>query len=146
DVNLSTNSPSLISLPLTIHIPAGASTATAFAPTHEVNAKTAVQVTASANGSTKSATVSLLPPLGIAKVKLATSMFGNQVITGNVKLAGKVRNTHGSTVAFTISGAGATVTASVTIPLGASEGTFQVASSDVSATSSVLVNASSGSS
>jgi hypothetical protein len=140
-VALSSSSGSATVLPSSVTIPAGASTATFALATNPVAAVTKVQVTAAYGGVSKSASLTIQPP-ALAELSVKPGdVKGGASAAGTVRLSGKAP-VGGFTISLVSSNpAVASVPASVTVPGGAVSANFAIATSPVSASSKVNIQA-----
>jgi len=147
-VNLSSSNTAVATVPTSVTVPAGSTSATFTASTSDVSFQTLVTFTASAGGATESATLKVNPapsPVGVGLLALSpTSVHGGNTSQGTVALD-EVAPPGGTVVTLTSSNTGvATVPASVTVPAGAQSATFTVSTNKVSSSTSVRISASAG--
>jgi uncharacterized protein (TIGR03790 family) len=138
-VNLSSSRPSLVSVPSSVTVPAGSTTATftvTAAASPPVTTDTAARITASGVGQ-NALTVSAL--LGGIVVNPA-SIIGGASATGLILLNGEARS-GGAVVALTSSSSSITVPATVTVPQGASQVSFPIGSSFVASATTGTIKA-----
>jgi hypothetical protein len=129
-------------VPASVTVPAGQTTASFAIGTSSVTATTNVRISAAFNGSTFSADMTLFPLL--AQVLFSGNVPGGSPATGTVTLNGPAPT--GGTV-VTLSSANTslvTVPASVTVPSGQTSVTFTANTAPVTQTTAVGVSASSG--
>ncbi len=116
DVSL-TSSKAALTVPPTVTVDAGATTATFVASSTPVAAKTALTISATAGGASVNANVSVTPP-GIAAIGLSPlTVKGGTTSTLTVTLSG-VAPAGGTVVTLASSSTTAVVPASITIPAG----------------------------
>jgi hypothetical protein len=147
-VDLSSSNTAVATVPTSVTVPAGATSATFTASTSDVSFQTLVTFTASAGGATESATLKVNPapsPVGVGLLALnPTSVHGGNTSQGTVSLD-EVAPPGGTVVKLTSSNTGvATVPASVTVPAGAQSATFTVSTSKVRSSTSVRISATAG--
>jgi hypothetical protein len=113
-------------VPQTVSIPAGATTATFTITTNYTTTTQQDTITAFYNGDTKTAGITVTPPLGLASVSVAPASIVNQKTgTGTVSLSAPAP-AGGTVVYLWTTGAIAYVPQSVTVPAGATSATFTV--------------------
>lgn len=128
----------------TVTIPAGASSATVQVTTTAVSAAASANLSASANGVTQTTLLDLVAPYTLTGFSISpASQYGIFTATGTVTLSGPAS---ASAVVALSSGNPAVVTvpASITIPAGASSGTFAITLKPVTADTAVPVSVSLG--
>src|SRR6267378_1975769 len=137
------------SVPSSVAVPAGATTATFVVSTSAVAASTTVAISAAYGGVTRSAslTVTPAPPPAPTLSSLTlnpTSVIGGvQSSTGTVTLSGPAP-AGGAQVALSSNNGAASVPSSVAVPAGATSATFPVNTSAVTASTTVTISASYG--
>jgi len=131
-----------ITIPASVSVPAGQTTASFAIATNSVAATTNVRISASFNGTTSAADMTLFPLL--AQVSFAGNVPGGTPGTGTVTLNGAAPS--GGTVVALASGNTSLVTvpASVTVPAGQTSVNFTANTQPVTQTTGVSVSASSG--
>jgi subtilisin family serine protease len=144
-VNLS-SSASAATVPASVTVAYGASSATFTVTTSAVSASTPVTITASFGGVTQTATLTVMPAQAaptLSSVTLnPTSVTGGaQSSTGTVTLSGSAPS-GGAQVMLSSDNGAASVPASVTVAAGASTATFMVNTSAVTASAPVTISAS----
>src|SRR5262249_44450620 len=145
-VTLSSSNSAVATVPTSVTVPAGSTSATFTASTSAVSFQTLVAITASSGSTTESATLKVNPgpsPVAIGSLALnPTSVKGGNTSQGTVTL-NEVAPSGGMLVTLASSNTGvATVPASVTIPAGATSATFTVSTNKVSNSTSVRISAS----
>jgi hypothetical protein len=141
-VALSSADTGLASVPGTVTVPEGSTTAAFTIATSPVTANIGVGISAAANGQARSATLTLLPLLSSVTLS-ATSVTGGAGVVGTVRLnAGAPPG--GSPVALSSDNPAAGVPASVTVPAGSASATFPVATFPVTTTTSDVIGAALG--
>ena len=141
-VPLTSSQPSLVTVPASVTVPAGALGTTFAVTTAPATAiATSVTITATFSGGPRSATLSIVP-MSVASLSVApASVLGGTASQGTVTLPAPV-GAAGASVQLTSSApATATVPASVTIPAGASTATFPVSTVQVAAATTVTLSA-----
>ncbi|MFN3728475.1 MAG: hypothetical protein ACK4XJ_02020 [Fimbriimonadaceae bacterium] len=126
-INLSSSNTAAATVPSTVVIPAGQSSATFDVTANPTNVNLTSTITASLSGETKTAEVTVRPAAITSVTVNEATFFGGSttVVTGTVQLDGKASNT-GYNVALGSSHATVTVPASVTIPNNQSQVDFAV--------------------
>ncbi len=146
-VNLSSGNSAVASVPASVTVAAGDSTATFTAITSKVANDSAVTIKATAGGISRNATLNVLGPLAVALNGLSlnpASVVGGSASTGTVTLTAPALS-GGYTITLSSSNFSvASVSASLTVPAGASSASFTVNTSPVSADTSVNITASAG--
>jgi hypothetical protein len=132
-----------VTVPASVTITAGQSSAVANVVASTVTTDTDVTLSASLSGVTKTATLRILSPRAVpAQVTLTpATVLGGTASTGKVKLAAAAP-TGGVVVTLQVGGAGATAPATVTVTAGATEATFNVTTQAVTAQKDVTITAS----
>jgi len=142
-VNLSSSSPATV--PASVTVAYGASSATFTVTTTTVSSSTQATITASSGGVTQTATLAVMPQASsptLSSVALnPTSVTGGAQSMGTVTLSGPAP-TGGAQVLLSSDNAAASVPASVTVAAGASTATFMVTTSAVTASTPVTISAS----
>ena len=149
-ITLSSSNTAAASVPSSVAIPAGATSATFTVSTSSVALSTAVTISASYGGVSKAASLTVTaappPPPTLAALTLnpASVVGGAQSSTGTVTLSGPAP-AGGATVALSSSNTAAVrVPTSVAVAAGATSATFTVSTSAVAASTTVTVSASYG--
>jgi hypothetical protein len=130
------------SIPATVTVPAGSSTGAFTLATATVASKTVVQVSATANAVTKTASVTVNPNSPVSFTFTPNSVAGGSTSTGTITFAQVLAND--TVVSFTMqAGASAIVAvpAPITIPAGGTSGTVSIQTKLVSTAITVQVNA-----
>lgn len=130
------------SIPATVTVPAGSSFATFTVLTANISAKTVAQVSATANGITKTASVTVTPNSPTSFSFNPGTVTGGSMSTGTVTFAQPVAID--TVVSFTIQSGGSALTgtpAPITIPAGSVSGTVSVTTKKVSTATTVQLNA-----
>jgi hypothetical protein len=145
-VSLSSDNTAAATVPASVTVSYGATSATFTASTSTVTASTPVTITASYGGGTKTASLTVTPPgsgtLSAIALNPMSVTGGGQSSTGTVTLSGPAP-TGGAAVSLSSSGAStAMVPASVTVAAGASSATFTVSTSAVTTSTPVTISAS----
>ena len=136
-----TTSTAGLSLPSSVTIPAGATSATVTATTNTVTAESDVQVTATAGSTAVTNTISVYPLLSGAGFASNPATGGGTLqaavsLNGNAPVGGVVVQLSSDTPAV------ASVPASVTIPAGLTQATFNIATTAVAANTTVNITSS----
>jgi len=144
-VNLSSSNTNVATVPSTVTVPAGATSATFTISTQEVNAPTNVAISASAEGVTRTASLNVRPLVTIHSLTVQpTSVVGGSTATGTVTLTAPAP-TGGAIVNLSSSNTNvATVPSTVTVPAGATRATFTISTQAVANSTSVTIAASVG--
>ncbi len=145
-VPLSSSNPSVTTLPASVTVNAGATTATFSVGTQAVSATTAVNISGSSGGVTRSASLTVQAPAPtLTSVSLnPTSVLGGSASQGTVTLSAAAPS-GGATVTLASSNTSvASVPASVTVGAGATSATFSVTTQSVSSSTSVNISGSYG--
>src|SRR5437588_671714 len=144
-VTLSSSNTSVATVPASVTVPAGASSARFPVATTAVSSQTAVTISASyGSGSQQSAVLTVTPatsaPTLTSLTVNPTSVNGGVPSTGPVTLSGAAPS-GGAVVTLSSSNTSvATVAASVTVPAGASSARFPVATTAVSSQTAVTIS------
>ncbi|MDQ6786208.1 MAG: VCBS repeat-containing protein [Acidobacteriota bacterium] len=145
-VALSNSNPAITSIPASVFIPEGATSATFSVLTNSVILSSAGTINASLNGVTQTATITVVPSVVLASLTLnPTSVFGGITAQGTVSLQGDAPS---SGVTITLSSSNAAIAAvppSVTIPAGSSSANFAINTQVVASDSGVTISATFGS-
>jgi len=140
-INLSSNSPNA-TVPTTALIPAGVRSASFTIQTKIVPTLSVANISASLNGISKTASVSIKPPVALSGLTIApTSVIGGSMsATGTITLTDSAPE-GGVVVTLTSSKpAAATVPSTAVIPAGSQIGTFTVTTKAVASTSLVTIS------
>ena len=131
-------------VPSSVTVPAGASSATFTINTSVVAASTPVTLSASYGGASASATLTVQPPVLSALTVSPSSVLGGKVSpTGTVTLSGAAP-AGGAQVTLSSNSPAASVPANVTVPAGATTANFTVTTSAVATSTAVIISASYG--
>lgn len=138
-VTLTSDTPSAASVPASVTVPAGATTATFSITTYPLPSSAAVKVgiTASSGGMTKGASIVVKPPVLKSLALSPSTVKGGNTVTGTVTLTGVAG--FPVTVGLSTTNPAATVPASVTVPPGSSSATFTITTVAVSSSTSGMV-------
>jgi hypothetical protein len=143
-VELASSDPPLAQVPASISFSTGQTSATFTVNTGSVIAARSVTISASLNGTTRSAVLTVNPPGAPAPVTLSalslspTSVAGGNASTGTVTLSGAAP-AGGAAVTLSSNNAAATVPGSVTVAAGSTSATFAVSTSAVTANTTVTI-------
>jgi outer membrane protein assembly factor BamB len=140
-VDLATSNDAVAGIPSYVTVLKGHTSVTFKASTHAVNANSSVSISATAGGVTKSAALTVTPPVITSVTLNPTSVKGPAPSTGTVKIGSEAPK-GGLVVQLSSNSSNASVLASVMIPAGATSTTFKVTTKKVSATSSAMITAS----
>jgi probable HAF family extracellular repeat protein len=139
-VNLAAADASLLSLPASVTVPEGSSTASVVGTAATVSNNTTVAVNATASGVTKSATLTILAPTLSSVALTATTVTGGSNVNGSVTLSG-LAPAGGIVVSLSSSDPSATVPATVTVGAGLAKGSFVVHTTAVGTQKTVTISA-----
>ena len=129
------------SIPASVKVVAGATSATFPVTTVNVSAKTTVTVSATANGGTKTANLTVNANTPNSLSFSPASVVAGQSSTGTVKLLGAAAGDVTVTLAVTAGSSAVTsIPSSVVVPNGATSATFTVVTANISATTTVSVS------
>jgi hypothetical protein len=148
-VTLSSSNPDAATVPATVPVPAGATSASFTVTTKTVGASTTATITGSYGGETRTATLTVLPtgtsPPTLSAVSLSpTTIAGGGTVQGAVALSGNAPS-GGATVTLSSGNtAVATVAATVTVAAGTSSALFTVSTAAVMSPASVVITGSYG--
>jgi len=146
-VSLSSSNTNVATVPSTVTVPAGATSANFTISTRAVSSATSVTITASAGGVSRSATLTVNPSPSVTLQSLTispTSVVGGNSATGTVTLSGPAPS-GGFVVNLSSSNTNvATVPSTVTVPAGATSANFTISTRAVSSATSVTITASAG--
>jgi hypothetical protein len=140
-VNLSSSNAAVASVPVSVTVAAGARTATFIITAGTVNANTNATITATTNGSTGTAIVTVTPPAAVLATLTTnvSAVTGGRTVTGTVTLT-SAAPTGGAVVTLTSSSTTiGTVPASVTVAAGSTTATFTVTTRTVTVASSLTI-------
>ena len=131
------------SVPASVTVPAWQTTATFTVTTTPVANSTAVTISASYGGTTRNASLTVLPPAVSSLALSPTSVLGGPLgnSTGTVSLNAPAP-AGGAQIALTSSSGAASVPSSVTVPAGATQATFTINTELVLTTTDATVTAS----
>jgi len=142
-VSLTSSNPSAAAGPATLTVPEGATSARFNVTAGHVVAATPVTITGTVAGSSKAATLTVVPWITSLTIN-PSSVLGGGSAAGTITL-GFTAPSGGTLVTLTSTDPStAAVPASVTVPAGAATATFQVATQPVSSAVSVTINAAVG--
>lgn len=146
-VMLSSTSP-LITLPASVTVPQGSTSAAFSVTTSAVTTATAVPVSASFNGVTVNSTTTLSPApvVAVAAVNLPLTTIGGQLATGTVTVTNFPRNPEGVVITLTSGDTRTMQSGTVTIPQYAFSASFSLPTTVVTGSKGVSLKASLGTS
>ena len=145
-VNLSSQNPAVVSVPATVTVLEGATTAAFAVTTTAVGAATTAVLTATDATETRTATVTVTPATAptLSAVSLnPASVTGGNASTGTVTLSSAALAS-GFAVGLASDNGSASVPSSVTVPQGAMSATFTVTTSTVSSVQTATITATAG--
>ena len=142
-VSLSSSNPSA-TVPATVTVSSGTTSASFSINTTPVSTSTPVTVTASEGVSKQAATLTVTPALLAIVTISPTSVLGGQPSSGTVTLNGKAP-TGGTSISLTSGSSNATVPATVTVSAGSTTAKFLVSTTAVSSTTLSPITGSQGS-
>ena len=152
-VNLFNSNTGIVSLPATVVVPAGQSTATFTITPHAINATTSATITATLGNQSFSQTLTVQPVPVVSLVLTPALVAAGQSSIGTVSIStdpnsGIVAPPGGLTIALSVTlptgNTSVSVPASVNIPAGAQSATFTVTTTGVAATEVVPISANLG--
>lgn len=141
-VSLTSGNTSVATVPSSVTVAAGSTSATFTVSTVSVTANTSVTISGTYNGTTKSATLTVTPaPPTLASLTLnPTTVVGGNTSQGNVTLTSAAPS-GGAVVSLTSGNTSvATVPSSVTVAAGSTSVTFTVSTVSVTANTSVTIS------
>ena len=142
-VNL-TSSNAAASVPASVTVVAGASSANFTVNTTTVNATTSAIISGTFNGVTRSATLTINPVVAPAPVSLSSLTLASTSVVGGNSVQGTVRLSEAAPSATVVtlasSSAAASVPASVTVSAGASSANFTINTTAVSGSVSAIIS------
>jgi thermitase len=128
-VNLSSSNTSVATVPSSVTVPAGATSANFTVATNSVSSATSVTITAAAGGITRTATLTVNPPASNVTLQSLTisptSVWGGSTATGTVTLSSPAP-AGGVVVQLRSSSSRASVPSTVTVPAGATSARFTI--------------------
>ena len=141
------SSASAATVPASVTVAAGASSANFTVNTTSVTTSTVVTITGSYGGASKTASLTVAPGQAVAAltsltVNPASVTGGAQTSTGTVMLSGPAPTAGAQVLLSSDNGAAASVPTSVTVAAGTSSATFTVSTSAVTASTPVTISAS----
>jgi hypothetical protein len=144
-VTLSSSNPSIASMPASVTVPSGATSASFSIATAAVTANTSVTLSANYSGVTRITTLTLTPPpppASLSSLSLSpTTVIGGNNSQGTVHLTSPAPS-GGLMVALSSSSADATVPASVLIGAGSTSASFSVTTRTVTTSTSAIISGS----
>ena len=144
-INLSSSNPSIASVPASVTVGSSATTATFTVTTQSVTSLQSVTITATFNGVSKTATLSV-QPFQVSTLTISpNSVYGGVSSSGTVTIS-QAAGSSGTSVALSSSSADAGIPTSVTIPAGATSATFNILTNGVAKTETVTIIATAGAS
>ena len=141
-IALASGIPGIASVPASVVVPAGSTSATFPISTVAVSTTTTVTITASAGGVTKSADLTVLAPAGASLSALTVSpasVAGGASATGTATLNAPAPS-GGALVTLSSNNSVATVPTGITIPAGSTSATFTVTTTTTSASTPVTLS------
>ena len=128
-VNLSSSNTSVATVPSSVTVPAGTTSANFTVATNSVSSATSVTITAAAGGITRTATLTVNPPASNVTLQSLTisptSVWGGSTATGTVTLSSPAP-AGGAVVQLRSNSSRASVPSSITIPAGATSARFTI--------------------
>lgn len=141
-VNLSSSNPSAASVPASVTVPAGATSANFTISAGAVSASTPVTITASFGGVNRTGSLTVVPVQVQTLSLAATTVTGGNPLAGNTVTLDSPAPAGGVTVQLSSSSSAASVPATLTIPAGASSGAFTISTSQVASNTTATITAS----
>lgn len=123
-VNLESSDPSVVTVPVSVTVPAGSSTASFSIATTAVTSRKSVTITASTAQRSAQAVLAVVPD-GVLEVRVPETLVGGETGTGTVQLTGQAGN-GGTTVALSTSSGLLSVPPTVVVPEGQTSATFSI--------------------
>jgi hypothetical protein len=143
-VTLTSANTAAATVPVSVTVPVGATSANFAIATKAVSASTVVAISGTYNAIKLSANLTVTPAIRLSALRLTVaSLVGGASTTGTVQLTAAAP-TGGAVVALGSNNAAATVPASVTVLAGATTATFNIATKVVTATTAVTISAANG--
>jgi len=144
-INLASNQPNSASVPLSVTVPSGATSATFAVSTFAAGGNTTVQLSAAMDNQFQFAAIGVTtgppPAASLSAVSVSpSSVTGGSSSTGTVTLTAAAPS-GGAVVSLSDNSAAASVPASVTVPAGASSASFTVTTSSVSTAATATISA-----
>jgi thermitase len=143
-VNLSSSNTSVATVPSSVTVPAGATSANFTVATNSVSSATSVTITAAAGGITRTATLTVNPPASNVTLQSLTisptSVWGGSTATGTVTLSGPAP-AGGAVVQLRSNSNRASVPSSITIPAGATSARFTIQTRSAFSVTTVTITA-----
>jgi len=142
-VNLSSSNTNVATVPSTVTVPAGATSANFTVSTQAVSSATSVTITASAGSVSRTATLTVNPAPSVTLQSLTispTSVWGGSTATGTVTLSGPAP-AGGVVVQLRSSSSRASVPSSITIPAGATSARFTIQTRSAFSITTVTITA-----
>jgi len=144
-MTLTSSNPSLASIPASVTVAGGATTATFAVTTSAVTSTQTVTITASFNGTSKTTTLTLNPYTVTSIALNPATVLGGSSSTGTVTISQAPANAP-VTVTLSSGNKDAQLPASVSVPAGSTTATFTVTTSSVSNNETVTITAAIGTS
>jgi hypothetical protein len=141
-VSLSSNNTSEATVPSSVTVLAGSSSATFTAATRPVASNSSPTITASYNSTSKAATLSVTPPDVFSVLLNPSSISGGTSSQATVALSGAAPTGGAMVTLLSSNTAAATVPSSVTVLAGSSSATFTISTQPVAINSSSSISAS----
>ncbi len=141
-VALSTNHSNIVGVPTSITVPSGQRQTSFTITTQRVGSPTSVQITATVNGRSRSASLTITPSLRLRSITInPPSVLGGNSATGTVELT-EPAPAGGVVVSLnhSVSGASVNMPNSVTIPQGQTRATFTIQTQPVSRPATLTVS------
>ena len=143
-ISLSSSDPTVASVPGSMTIPEGATTATFIVTTSPVATSSSVTISASYSGATQTALLMVTPSTLTSLTLSPSSVTGGSASTGTVTL-GAPAPSGGAVISLSSNNTGvATVPGNVTVAAGATSATFTVTTNPVSTSTPITISASYG--
>ncbi len=145
-IALSSGIPGIASVPASVVVPAGSTSATFSISTFAISTGTTVTLSASAGGVTTSADLTVLPAAGASLSSVTVSpasIQGGTAVTGTATLTAPAPS-GGALVTLSSNSAVASVASGITIPAGSSSATFTVTTAATSSSTPVTIAAAYG--
>lgn len=131
---------SVVTVPATITIPSGKSSATFTVKTSSVSTSTSASVTATLNGTMENASLTVTPPTVLSLVLSPTSVVGGKTSIGKVTLSAAAP-AGGILITLSAGQSDATVPATINIPAGKTSTTLTITTGKVTVTTMATITA-----
>ncbi len=138
DVALSSSSSSAVA-PTSVHIAEGATSSVFTISTSAVSTQSNVTITGSVGGSTKTATLTIVPPTLVSITLAPSTVVGGVISVGTLNLSGPAPS-GGITVSLSSNNSVARTPSTLTVPAGSQTADFNIATSIVTGPTNVTIS------